>query len=124
MEKIEPTATVQSSVTMFPVLATLDNLEGLLKPDRGTVFVDGRNVAELDEHGLVTGSKDLNDRVAHAHEAVGARDAVAAGMFCGLIPGPLQMLGAAICAGSARSALGRALVLGEMLLSRMKVSPP
>lgn len=29
------------------------------------------------------------------HSAAGA---VAAGMFCGLIPGPLQMLGAAICA--------------------------
>ena len=32
VEKIEPQAVVQQSVTMFPVLVTLTNLEGLLKP--------------------------------------------------------------------------------------------
>ena len=32
VEKIEPQAVVQQSVTMFPVLVTLDNREGLLKP--------------------------------------------------------------------------------------------
>jgi uncharacterized protein (DUF2062 family) len=39
----------------------------------------------------------LHPRLWHLnrHSAAGA---VAAGMFCGLIPGPLQMLGAAICA--------------------------
>jgi HlyD family secretion protein len=45
VEKIEPQAIVQSSVTMFPVLVTLDNLEGLLKPGMNgevTVLVDRR----------------------------------------------------------------------------------
>jgi uncharacterized protein len=39
----------------------------------------------------------LHPRLWHLnrHSAAGA---VAAGMFCGLIPGPLQMIGAAICA--------------------------
>jgi uncharacterized protein (DUF2062 family) len=39
----------------------------------------------------------LHQRLWHLnrHSAAGA---VAAGLFCGLIPGPLQMLGAAICA--------------------------
>ncbi len=32
VEKIEPQAVVQQNVTMFPVLVTLDNREGLLKP--------------------------------------------------------------------------------------------
>jgi len=32
VEKIEPQAVVQQSVTMFPVLITISNLEGLLKP--------------------------------------------------------------------------------------------
>ena len=43
------------------------------------------------------GSSLFHPRLWHLnrHSAAGA---VAAGMFCGLIPGPLQMLGAAICA--------------------------
>jgi HlyD family secretion protein len=32
VEKIEPSAVIQQNVTMFPVLVTLDNTEGLLKP--------------------------------------------------------------------------------------------
>lgn len=32
VEKIEPLAVIQQNVTMFPVLVTLDNSEGLLKP--------------------------------------------------------------------------------------------
>ena len=45
VEKIEPSAVVQSSVTMFPVLVTLDNREGLLKPGMNgevTVLVERR----------------------------------------------------------------------------------
>lgn len=43
------------------------------------------------------GNTLLHPRLWHLnrHSAAGA---VAAGLFCGLIPGPLQMLGAAICA--------------------------
>lgn len=51
----------------------------------------------------------LHPRLWHLnrHSAAGA---VAAGMFCGLIPGPLQMLGAAICAVVFRVNLPLALV--------------
>ena len=45
VEKIEPQAVVQQSVTMFPVLVTLDNREGLLKPGmngEASVLVDRR----------------------------------------------------------------------------------
>ncbi len=45
VEKIEPQAVVQQSVTMFPVLISLDNREGLLKPGmngEAAVLVDRR----------------------------------------------------------------------------------
>jgi len=45
VEKIEPQAVVQQNVTMFPVLVTLANLEGLLKPGMNgetSVLVDQR----------------------------------------------------------------------------------
>lgn len=45
VEKIEPQAVVQQSVTMFPVLVTLANREGLLKPGmtgEASVLVDRR----------------------------------------------------------------------------------
>ncbi len=45
VEKIEPQAVVQQSVTMFPVLVTLNNQEGLLKPGmngEASVLVDRR----------------------------------------------------------------------------------
>jgi HlyD family secretion protein len=46
VEKIEPQAVVQQNVTMFPVLVTLQNLEGLLKPGMNgetSVLVDERD---------------------------------------------------------------------------------
>ena len=46
VEKIEPSATIQQNVTMFPVLVTLDNREGLLKPGMNgevSVLVDQVN---------------------------------------------------------------------------------
>ena len=46
VEKIEPQAVVQQNVTMFPVLVTLENLEGLLKPGMNgetSVLVDQRD---------------------------------------------------------------------------------
>ncbi len=45
VEKIEPQAVIQQSVTMFPVLISLDNREGLLKPGmngEASVLVDRR----------------------------------------------------------------------------------
>ena len=46
VEKIEPQAVIQQNVTMFPVLVTLSNLEGLLKPGMNgevTVVIDQRD---------------------------------------------------------------------------------
>jgi HlyD family secretion protein len=46
VEKIEPQAVVQQNVTMFPVLVTLQNIEGLLKPGMNgetSVLVDQRS---------------------------------------------------------------------------------
>jgi len=46
VEKIEPQAVVQQSVTMFPVLVTLTNLEGLLKPGMNgevSILIDRRD---------------------------------------------------------------------------------
>ena len=45
VEKIEPSAVIQQNVTMFPVLVTLENNEGLLKPGMNgetSVLVDER----------------------------------------------------------------------------------
>jgi HlyD family secretion protein len=45
VEKIEPSAVVQQNVTMFPVLISLDNREGLLKPGMNgevSVLIDER----------------------------------------------------------------------------------
>lgn len=45
VEKIEPQAVVQQSVTMFPVLITISNLEGLLKPGMNgevSILIDRR----------------------------------------------------------------------------------
>jgi HlyD family secretion protein len=47
VEKIEPQAVVQQSVTMFPVLVSIDNLEGLLKPGMNgevSVLIDRRDM--------------------------------------------------------------------------------
>ncbi len=45
VEKIEPQAVVQQSVTMFPVLVTISNVEGLLKPGMNgevSILIDRR----------------------------------------------------------------------------------
>ena len=46
VEKIEPQAVVQQSVTMFPVLITISNLDGLLKPGMNgevSILIDERD---------------------------------------------------------------------------------
>lgn len=58
-------------------------------PDQATIRAN-RWLAPFQNTLLHPRLWDLN-----RHSAAGG---VAAGMFCGLIPGPLQMLGAAICA--------------------------
>jgi HlyD family secretion protein len=73
VEKIEPQAVVQQSVTMFPVIVSLDNNEGLLKP--------GMN-------GEVSMLIDRRDKVvAVSNDAVRTvREAAVAATFVGLNP--------------------------------------
>jgi HlyD family secretion protein len=48
VEKVEPQAVVQSSVTMFPVLVTLSNSDGALKPG-----MNGQVVMDIERHDNV-----------------------------------------------------------------------
>ena len=71
VEKIEPSATIQQNVTMFPVLVTLDNREGLLKPG-----MNGEVSVLVDQ---------VNDVVAVPNDAVkNVREASATGQMLGL----------------------------------------
>ena len=77
VEKIEPQAVVQQSVTMFPVIVSLDNSEGFLKP--------GMN-------GEVSMNINRRDNVvAVANDAVRTvREAATAAVFVGLNPDSVQ----------------------------------
>jgi HlyD family secretion protein len=73
VEKIEPSATIQQNVTMFPVLVTLDNSEGLLKPG-----MNGEVAVLVDQ---------VNDVLAVPNDAVkNIREAAATGQMLGLNP--------------------------------------
>jgi HlyD family secretion protein len=73
VEKIEPSATIQQNVTMFPVLVTLDNREGFLKPG-----MNGEVAVLVDQ---------VNDVVAVPNDAVkNVREAAATGQMLGLDP--------------------------------------
>ena len=73
VEKIEPNATVQQNVTMFPVLVTLDNGEGLLKPG-----MNGEVSVLVDQ---------VNDVIAVPNDALkNVREAAATGQMLGLNP--------------------------------------
>lgn len=77
VEKIEPQAVVQQSVTMFPVIVSLDNSEGFLKP--------GMN-------GEVSMNVNRRDNViAVSNDAVRTvREAATAATFVGLNPDSVQ----------------------------------
>lgn len=67
VEKIEPQATVQQNVTMFPVLISLDNSEGLLKPG-----MNGEVKVRTDERlGVVAVPNDAIRSVREARQAAG-----------------------------------------------------
>jgi len=73
VEKIEPSATIQQNVTMFPVLVTLDNSESLLKPG-----MNGEVAVLVDQ---------VNDVLAVPNDAVkNVREAAATGQMLGLNP--------------------------------------
>jgi len=69
VEKIEPQAVVQQSVTMFPVLVSIANLDGLLKPGMNgevSILIDRReNVLSIP-----------NDAIRNPREAVAAATAL------------------------------------------------
>ena len=97
VEKIEPSATVQQNVTMFPVLISLDNSDGLLRPG-----MNGEVAVLTDERlGVIAVP---NDAIRSPREAT-----VAAGLL-GLNPDSVR---AAIDV-LAMSAKPRLLVLGDM----------
>jgi HlyD family secretion protein len=71
VEKIEPSATIQQNVTMFPVLVTLDNSESLLKPG-----MNGEVAVLVDQ---------VNDVLAVPNDALkNVREASATGQMLGL----------------------------------------
>lgn len=71
VEKIEPQAVIQQNVTMFPVLVTLDNREGLLKPG-----MNGEVSVLVDQ---------INDVLAVPNDAIkNVREAAATGAMLGL----------------------------------------
>jgi HlyD family secretion protein len=71
VEKIEPNATIQQNVTMFPVLVTLDNGESLLKPG-----MNGEVSVLIDQ---------VNDVLAVPNDALkNIREAAATGQMLGL----------------------------------------
>jgi HlyD family secretion protein len=71
VEKIEPSATIQQNVTMFPVLVTLDNRESLLKPG-----MNGEVAVLVDQ---------VNDVIAVPNDALkNVREAAATGQMLGL----------------------------------------
>lgn len=77
VEKIEPQAVVQQGVTMFPVLVTLDNREGYLKPG-----MNGEVSVLVDQ---------LNDVLAVPIDAVkSVREAVTTAPMLGLNPDSVQ----------------------------------
>ncbi len=77
VEKIEPQAVVQQGVTMFPVLVTLDNRDGLLKPG-----MNGEVSVLIDERVNVLAVP--NDAVRNT------REAVATASLLGLDPDSVQ----------------------------------
>ncbi len=78
VQKIEPQAVVEQNVTMFPVIVTLDNSSGLLKP--------GMN-AEVE----VLIDQAMNVLLAPNNAVVTVQDAVPAAMALGIDPETLDM---------------------------------
>jgi len=99
VEKIEPQAVVQQGVTMFPVLVTLDNREGLLKPGMNgevSVLIDERE-------GVIAVPNDAIRSV---------REAMAVAPMLGLNPDSVQAQLAAQMGGGQRGGGRRAATSG------------
>ncbi|MGI9076638.1 MAG: efflux RND transporter periplasmic adaptor subunit [Gemmatimonadaceae bacterium] len=96
VEKIEPQAVVQQSVTMFPVLVSIANLEGLLKPGMNgevSILIDRReNVLSIP-----------NDAIRNPRESVTA--ATALGLDPELVAKRLQAQFAGMSRGSSGGAV-------------------
>jgi HlyD family secretion protein len=77
VEKIEPQAVIQQGVTMFPVLVTLSNLDGALKPG-----MNGEVQVQIDQRTNV---------IAVPNEAIkNTREAIATAPLLGLDPDSVQ----------------------------------
>jgi HlyD family secretion protein len=100
VEKIEPQAVVQQSVTMFPVLVTLANREGLLKPGmtgEASVLVDRREAVLAIPNDAV---RNVREGVAVAEVLGLNQDSVQAEVQRQMA----SLFGAAMNGGSARGA--------------------
>lgn len=95
VQQVEPEAVVQSSVTMFPVLVSLDNFDGALKPG-----MNGQVIMEIARHDNV---------VAVPSDAIrNARDAAVVAPVLGVSPDSLRAALAALrggAGGASRTAL-------------------
>ena len=101
VEQVEPSAVVQSSVTMFPVLVSLNNLDGALKPG-----MNGQVTMEVARHDNV---------LAVPSDAIrNARDAATVASMLGVIPDSIK---AALAA--ARATRGGALGAASSTLSSL-----
>jgi HlyD family secretion protein len=86
VEQVEPSAVVQSSVTMFPVLVSLNNFDGALKPG-----MNGQVTMEVARHDNV---------VAVPSDALrSARDAMTVAPVLGLSPDSVRALVSAVRRG-------------------------
>ncbi len=96
VEQVEPSAVVQSSVTMFPVLVSLNNLDGALKPG-----MNGQVTMEVARHDNV---------LAVPSDAIrNARDAATVASMLGVNPDSIKAaLAAARSGGGGGGGLGAA----------------
>lgn len=100
VERVEPQAIVQSSVTMFPVLVNLNNADGALKPG-----MNGQVVMDIARHDNV---------IAVPSDAIrNARDAATVAPVLGLTPDSLRSTLAAGRRGGRGGAAGTASATGD-----------
>lgn len=97
VEQVEPSAVVQSSVTMFPVLVSLNNLDGALKPG-----MNGQVTMEVARHDNV---------LAVPSDAIrNARDAATVAPILGVSPDSIKAVLAAARAARGWRRAGRSFV--------------
>ena len=108
VEKVEPQAVVQSSVTMFPVLVSLNNSDGALKPG-----MNGQVVMDIARHDNVLAVP--SDAIRNARDAATVAPVlgVTADSLRGMLAAARQARGARGTASSTASSTGRDTTAGR-----------